>query len=166
MIEIYWNDLKKEKQDEILAALGENGNYDMFPLVQIPTPEDELNAEETVWITVYKDTLGHPQDFDNLTEIKVPQQWLKQTLEAEGVSDYSEWENEYTADNTEDIARLALEEGVILDCSDKSIAINLAERQRDAEKKPSLENQIDSAASRISKPQLNQDIKKEIEPEY
>lgn len=130
MIEIYWDDLKKEKQEEILAALGENGNYDVFPIVEIPTPEDELEAEETVWITVYKDTLGHQEDYDNLTEIKVPQQWLKQTLEAEGVSDFSEWENEYTADNTEDIARLALEEGMILGCSDKSIAINLAERKR------------------------------------
>lgn len=35
MIEIYWDDLTKEKQDEILEALGNNGNYDVFPIAQI-----------------------------------------------------------------------------------------------------------------------------------
>lgn len=32
MIEIYWSDLTKEKQQEILDVLGENGNYDVFPI--------------------------------------------------------------------------------------------------------------------------------------
>ena len=41
MIEIYWQDLTKEKQREILNKLGENGNWDVFPIVQIPESEDE-----------------------------------------------------------------------------------------------------------------------------
>ena len=39
MIEIYWSDLTKEKQQEILDVLGENGNYDVFPIAPIPDPE-------------------------------------------------------------------------------------------------------------------------------
>ena len=35
-VEIYWNDLTPEKQQEILEALdGENGNYDVFPIVTL-----------------------------------------------------------------------------------------------------------------------------------
>lgn len=35
-IEIYWNDLTPEKQQEILEALdGEDGNYDVFPIVTL-----------------------------------------------------------------------------------------------------------------------------------
>lgn len=41
MIEIYFNDLTKEKQTEIIAALGENGNYDIFPIATIMTDEEE-----------------------------------------------------------------------------------------------------------------------------
>lgn len=39
MIDIYWSDLTKEKQQEILDAFGENGNYDVFPIASIPEPE-------------------------------------------------------------------------------------------------------------------------------
>ena len=39
MIEIYWSDLTKEKQQEILDVLGENGNYDVFTIASIPDPE-------------------------------------------------------------------------------------------------------------------------------
>lgn len=39
-IEIYWDDLTEKKQVEILAALGENGNYDVFPIATIPVCED------------------------------------------------------------------------------------------------------------------------------
>ena len=42
MIEIYWQDLTPEKQREILATLGDNGNYDMFPIAQIMTDEEEV----------------------------------------------------------------------------------------------------------------------------
>ena len=39
-IEIYWNDLTKEKQDEIMAMLGEYGNWDVFPMATIEIEED------------------------------------------------------------------------------------------------------------------------------
>ena len=39
MIEIYWSDLTKEKQQEILDVLGENGNYNIFPIASIPDSE-------------------------------------------------------------------------------------------------------------------------------
>ena len=40
-IEIYWDDLTSEKQQEILEALdGEDGNYDVFPIVTLEF-EDE-----------------------------------------------------------------------------------------------------------------------------
>ena len=41
MIEIYFTDLTPEKQQEILDAWGENGNYDMFPIVELPEYEGE-----------------------------------------------------------------------------------------------------------------------------
>lgn len=40
MICIFWDDLTKSKQDEILAAFGENCNFDVFPIAEIPTSED------------------------------------------------------------------------------------------------------------------------------
>lgn len=40
-IEIYWDDLKPEKQQEILEALGENGNYDVFPLAVLEFEEEQ-----------------------------------------------------------------------------------------------------------------------------
>ena len=43
MIELYFGDLTPEKQEEILAVLGDNGNYDVYPIAVIPTPEDEEN---------------------------------------------------------------------------------------------------------------------------
>lgn len=35
-ITIFWDDLTKEKQAEILDAFGENCNYDVFPVAEIP----------------------------------------------------------------------------------------------------------------------------------
>ena len=35
IVEIYWNDLTEKKQQELLEALGDNGNYDVFPLAII-----------------------------------------------------------------------------------------------------------------------------------
>ena len=50
MIEIYWSDLTKEKQQEILDVLGENGNYDVFPSASIPDPEmDNGIKQEMQW---------------------------------------------------------------------------------------------------------------------
>lgn len=39
-IEIYWDDLKSDKQREILSCLGENGNYDVIPIATIPHEND------------------------------------------------------------------------------------------------------------------------------
>ena len=41
-IEIFWQDLTRAKQDEILRIFGENGNWDVFPIATIEVPtEDE-----------------------------------------------------------------------------------------------------------------------------
>ena len=80
-------------------------------------------------ITVYKDAIGIRDDNDNLTEIEVPKKWLKDKLKADGIEDFEQWRNEYTADDTDDIARKALDEDVILFCSDKNfVKDNLYER--------------------------------------
>ena len=43
-IEIYWQDLSRAKQDEILQVFGENGNWDVFPIATIDAPtEDHTN---------------------------------------------------------------------------------------------------------------------------
>lgn len=44
-IEIYWNDLTVAKQQEIVEVLGDNGNYDVFPIATIEAEEEE-NEEE------------------------------------------------------------------------------------------------------------------------
>lgn len=41
MITIYWGDLTPAKQAEIIAAFGDNCNYDVFPIVEIPLTEEE-----------------------------------------------------------------------------------------------------------------------------
>ena len=46
-IPIYWNDLTPEKQKELFEALGDNGNYDVHPLAEIPVPKKE-DANESV----------------------------------------------------------------------------------------------------------------------
>lgn len=46
-IPIYWNDLTPEKQKELFEALGDNGNYDVHPLAEIPVPRKE-DADESV----------------------------------------------------------------------------------------------------------------------
>lgn len=40
-IEIYFYDLTKEKQAELIAAWGDNGNYDVIPLAILPAVVDE-----------------------------------------------------------------------------------------------------------------------------
>ena len=43
-IEIFWQDLTKAKQSEILLALGENGNYDVFPIATIEVPPEDRTS--------------------------------------------------------------------------------------------------------------------------
>lgn len=40
-IEIYWQDLTAEKQAEIFETLGDNGNYDVFPIATIEVEDGE-----------------------------------------------------------------------------------------------------------------------------
>ena len=43
-IEIYWNDLTPVKQQEIFEALdGEDGNYDVFPIVTLEFEDKKAN---------------------------------------------------------------------------------------------------------------------------
>ena len=39
-IEIYWDDLTKEKQRELLNLLGDNNNWDINPITVIEIEED------------------------------------------------------------------------------------------------------------------------------
>ena len=39
-ITVYWYDLTPAKQAEILATFGDNCNYDVFPIVEIPVSEE------------------------------------------------------------------------------------------------------------------------------
>ena len=40
-IEIYWSDLTEEKQQELLNLLGDNQNWDVFPIVEIGIGEED-----------------------------------------------------------------------------------------------------------------------------
>ena len=41
-VDIFWDDLSKETQTELLKHMGDNGNYDVYPIVSINiTPENE-----------------------------------------------------------------------------------------------------------------------------
>ena len=42
VVEIYWKDLTAEKQQEILNVFGDNCNYDIFPIIQIPANDNGL----------------------------------------------------------------------------------------------------------------------------
>ena len=43
-IEIYWNDLTKEKQKEIVDIIGDDGNYDIYPIAIVEIEDcDEEN---------------------------------------------------------------------------------------------------------------------------
>jgi hypothetical protein len=40
-LEIYLCDLKEEVQEEVIQYLGDNGNYDVYPIAVIMKGEDE-----------------------------------------------------------------------------------------------------------------------------
>lgn len=44
-IEIFWNDLTPEKQKEILDILGDNNNWDVYPITTIYISEEKENAQ-------------------------------------------------------------------------------------------------------------------------
>ena len=84
----------------------------------------ELNVE----ICVYKDSLGYI-DNDNVTYILVPKAWLLDKLKDEGQLKnavfFPMWLGEYTADNTDMIAREAVSEGVVFVCNAVNTCLNL-----------------------------------------
>jgi hypothetical protein len=47
-IEIYWDDLTESKQKEIMDMLGDNGNYDVFPIATIETEQEEEPTEDMI----------------------------------------------------------------------------------------------------------------------
>lgn len=48
IIEIYWDDLTESKQKEILDLLGDNGNYDVFPIATIEAEQEEEPTEDAL----------------------------------------------------------------------------------------------------------------------
>lgn len=137
------SDLKAGILPAVQKACAERGYYDNQVVVGVLIEEDGrwLDTDEetfdlselNVWIGVYKDALGYNVDEslnldgflaadDNLTDILVPRAWLLAKLKAEGETDIEGWFEEYTADSTDMMARDAVDEGVILSCSDKRIS--------------------------------------------
>jgi len=106
--------------------------------------QSEEPLPDNIWITVYKDILGHPDDHDNLTEVLVPTKWLTDQLSADNL-DIHTWLNEYTADHTDALVQKALAENLILDCKDPLIKSSILPVS-----KPSLTSQIESASTRTS----------------
>lgn len=118
----------------LIQSLNTNGIYDVYDVLKDKGPEEAVKTmfgkydwdriRNTIWIGVYKDTLGVEDDYDNVTEICVPREWLKNILNSEGI-DLETWRKEYTCDDTIDIAYKAEAEGVILDCSDYDVKVHI-----------------------------------------
>lgn len=139
---IVGNDLEEMKKGILPAvqkACAERGYLDNQVVVGVLIEENGewLDSDEetfdlselNVSICVYKDALGYNVNDglyggeDNLTGILVPKAWLWEKVKAEGVADFYVWYyEEYTADDTDAIARDAVSEGVILSCEDKRIS--------------------------------------------
>ena len=39
-VEIYFQDLTKEKQQEIIEVFGDNNNWDVFPIIELSTDDN------------------------------------------------------------------------------------------------------------------------------
>ena len=57
-IEIYWDDLTEEKQKEILEALGDNDNFDTFPIATIEYGQTLDTAININLIATYEKMAG------------------------------------------------------------------------------------------------------------
>lgn len=112
---------------KLLSDLIENAETRAAKAAQ-KAPERE--SEPPVWLTVYKDALGYPDDHDNLTEILVPEKWFMDFMKG---TDLEEWFCEYTADETDALARQAVNDGVILDCSNPGIKAALLGNEKTKE---------------------------------
>lgn len=85
------------------------------------TYKERTESENTRWICVYKDAVCPHAEIDNLVNIEVPESWLFNALRALGERDIEKWFDEYTADDTDPIARNAVIDGVILDCDNEYV---------------------------------------------
>ena len=45
VVQLYWDDLSPSAKERLLDVLGENGNYDMFPLAELVFENDEIREE-------------------------------------------------------------------------------------------------------------------------
>ena len=44
--DIFWDDLSTEAQTELLSLIGNNGNYDIFPIASINVSQEEEGIEQ------------------------------------------------------------------------------------------------------------------------
>ena len=45
VIQLFWDDLSSSAKERLLELLGDNGNYDMFPLAELVFENDETREE-------------------------------------------------------------------------------------------------------------------------
>lgn len=45
-IALFWGDLSAAVQEELLKLLGNNGNYDVFPIAEIVYEKEEISCQE------------------------------------------------------------------------------------------------------------------------
>jgi len=43
--DVFWDDLSIEAQAELMSFMGDNGNYDVFPLTSINISSEEVETE-------------------------------------------------------------------------------------------------------------------------
>lgn len=46
-IALFWGDLSAAAQEELLKLLGDNGNYDVFPIAEIVYEKEEKSCPES-----------------------------------------------------------------------------------------------------------------------
>lgn len=52
--EIYWNNLNKETQKELLELMGDNGNHDVVPIATIPVKMEQAEGPQLEpWMRFY-----------------------------------------------------------------------------------------------------------------
>ena len=53
VIQLFWDDLSSSAKERLLELLGDNGNYDVFPLAElvIENETDENREENESWIS-------------------------------------------------------------------------------------------------------------------
>ena len=128
-----WELVDSKEYRDIAPVQERHSAFDMSDVLEglsITDPELDSNGipvSDSVWICVYRDTLGFGDDNDNLTHILVPTDWLISQLEKEG-QPIQGWFDEYTADSTDRIASAARLQGKILDCSHPGIKTALLQQ--------------------------------------